>query len=138
SLDRLEYGKVHGLKPLKPLNLVILTDGVADDADILDSSISHAAQRLNDGHFPFEQVGIHFIQVGRERYDTTIFKKLDLDTKVQCANKRDIVNTVLYKGRINGGFIWRSILVGLRKVKVEIFLQLLFFFNILYLFHPAN
>lgn len=114
-LDRLEYGKVHGLKPLKPLNLVILTDGVADDTDILDSSILHAAQRLNDGQFPIDQVGIHFIQIGRERYAMTIFNKLDLETKARCAKKRDIVNTVLYRGRINGDFLWRSILNGLKK-----------------------
>lgn len=64
SLDKQESLRVQGLPPTKPLNLVVITDGVTDDPETLIQTILNIVSRLEEGNFPLKEVGIQFIQIG--------------------------------------------------------------------------
>jgi hypothetical protein len=61
----MQKSKQHPLP--KPLNLVIITDGIPDDIDTFISIISHVSSTLDAGHFPLNQIGIQFVQIGSDR-----------------------------------------------------------------------
>ncbi|KAG0150749.1 hypothetical protein CROQUDRAFT_652000, partial [Cronartium quercuum f. sp. fusiforme G11] len=114
-LGSLEHGRAHGFGLPKPLNLIVLTDGVADDPDSLAIVISNAAERLDQQRFPLNQLGIQFIQIGRDALASAFLQNLDNDLQSQPGSKRDIVDTVPYKGRVTGDFILKSLLGGINR-----------------------
>lgn len=55
-------------KPERPkkLNLIVITDGAADDKEEVEFTITSAAQRLDQLRAPPNQVGIQFLQIGKD------------------------------------------------------------------------
>lgn len=45
----------------------MITDGEADDPDTLAYALAGFAERLDLGRFPLTQVGVQFIQIGKDR-----------------------------------------------------------------------
>ncbi|QRW06363.1 von willebrand factor type A domain protein [Ceratobasidium sp. AG-Ba] len=85
-----------GAKSIKPLNLIVITDG--EPSDDPASVIVEAARRLDEGKYPLAQVGIQFIQVGDDSWASKALK--DLDNHLGTMNSvRDIVDTRPYTGQ---------------------------------------
>ncbi|CAH7685592.1 hypothetical protein BY996DRAFT_4573690, partial [Phakopsora pachyrhizi] len=116
SLDRLEEIKYKNLPPIKPLNLIVITDGEADDADTLTYALIGFAERLDQGRFPLRQLGVQFIQIGKDRAATRALKNLDDELKAAGTRGRDIVDNTPYKGTIMAKFLIKELLGGINKV----------------------
>lgn len=114
-LDRLEHGKANNLPPVKPLNLIIITDGQADDPDALAYVLSGITERLDRGRFPLNQLGVQFIQIGNDRNAAKFLQSLDDDLRSTANTRRDIVDTTPYQGRVTTDFIIKSLLGGINK-----------------------
>lgn len=80
---------------VKPLNIIVITDGVASDD--VESVILNASKKLEQTDAPAWQVGIQFFQVGNEAGAADALKELD-DGLVEMGCQRDIVDTVPWKG----------------------------------------
>lgn len=93
-------GKKNQESRVKPLNIIVITDGVATDD--VESSIVSAAKKLDKmGAEPW-QVGIQFFQVGQDRAAAQDLQELD-DGLAGEYGIRDMVDTVPWNG--NGGSI---------------------------------
>lgn len=80
---------------IKPLNIIVITDGVATDD--VESAIVSAAKRLDKmGAEPW-QVGIQFFQVGQDSAAAEDLKELD-DALSEQHGIRDMVDTVPWSG----------------------------------------
>ena len=88
--------QARGQEPLvKPLNIIVITDGVATDD--VESAIISAAKKLDKmGAEPW-QVGIQFFQVGCDRAAAQDLKELD-DALADEHGVRDMVDTVPWTG----------------------------------------
>ena len=84
-----------GPDAVKPLNIIVITDGVPSDD--VESVILNAAKKLEQADAPAWQVGIQFFQVGNEAGAADALKELD-DGLVEMGCARDIVDTVPFKG----------------------------------------
>jgi uncharacterized protein YegL len=84
-------------KEVKPLNLIVLTDGVPSDD--VESVLISAAKKLDKMEAPPFQVGVQFFQVGNERGAKESLEELDdeLGNMVE-GGIRDIVDTVTWTG----------------------------------------
>ncbi|OJT05416.1 hypothetical protein TRAPUB_3857 [Trametes pubescens] len=115
-----ESGGVAAFKKLKPVNYIVITDGVPTDDPA--AVIAAAAKRLDDGHYPLtqasryrENVGIQFVQIGSHRAATEYLRTLDdeLQAEYHC---RDIVDTTPYLGgRLNADSIIKILLGGINR-----------------------
>lgn len=114
-LDRLEYSKINHLPPLKPLNLIVITDGEADDPDTLAYALAGFAERLDQSRFPLTQLGVQFIQIGNDPTATRFLRSLDDDLRSNTNSKRDIVDTTPYQGRVTTDFLVKALLGGINK-----------------------
>jgi uncharacterized protein YegL len=85
-------------REVKPLNLIVLTDGVPSDD--VESVLISAAKKLDKMDAPPFQVGVQFFQVGNEQGAKEALEELDdeLSNLVE-GGIRDIVDTVTWKGR---------------------------------------
>ena len=91
-LDKVErLAKTSQLHTLKPLNIIVITDGVPSDDP--ESVIVLAAKRLDRCDAPLRQVGIQFFQVGQEAEAAAALQELD-DEIEKRTGARDIVDTV--------------------------------------------
>ncbi|KAI7939752.1 hypothetical protein MJO29_014488 [Puccinia striiformis f. sp. tritici] len=115
-LDQVVSLRAQGLPRIKPLNLVVITDGVTDDPETLVHNIINIVDRLEDGQFPLNEVGIQFIQVGFSSEATKLLRTLDNDLKKTYGVKRDIVDTTPYKGQLTGEFVLKCLLGGINRV----------------------
>jgi len=80
---------------IKPLNIIVITDGVATDD--VESAIVSAAKKLDKmGAEPW-QVGIQFFQVGQDSAAAEDLKELD-DALSEQHGIRDMVDTVPWSG----------------------------------------
>ncbi|KAH0544769.1 hypothetical protein FGG08_001136 [Glutinoglossum americanum] len=80
---------------LKPLNLIVITDGAPDDYEEMEKAIVGAAQKVQQLGARDRQIGIQFVQIGNEDEATKFLKRLDDD--LGRNNKTlDIVDTVKY------------------------------------------
>jgi len=81
----------------KPLNLIVLTDGVPSDD--VESVLISAAKKLDKLDAPPFQVGVQFFQVGNEEGAKEALEELDdeLSNMVE-GGIRDIVDTVTFTG----------------------------------------
>ncbi|KAG1743553.1 uncharacterized protein EDB91DRAFT_1335728 [Suillus paluster] len=59
-------GREDGCKNIKPLNVLIITDGASSDD--VESVIVYFARRLEADKWPLGQVGIQFVQIGNSRH----------------------------------------------------------------------
>lgn len=78
------------LNPVKPVIVVVVTDGEPDDRNAVKTVIKNFAETLVDnGAGDTEQAGIMFLQVGDDTYATNFLKELDDN----LGAKFDIVDT---------------------------------------------
>ena len=85
-----------GSENVKPLNIIVITDGVPSDD--VESVVVSAARKLEECDAPAWQVGIQFFQVGNEPGACEALVELD-DRLVDLGCPRDIVDTVPWSGR---------------------------------------
>ena len=85
-----------GPDAVKPLNIIVITDGVPSDD--VESVILNAAKKLEQADAPAWQIGIQFFQVGNEKGAAEALQELD-DGLVEMGCPRDIVDTVPWKGK---------------------------------------
>ncbi|KAA1073698.1 hypothetical protein PGT21_022947 [Puccinia graminis f. sp. tritici] len=114
-LDRLEVGKATQMAPIKPLNLIVITDGEADDPDTLAYALAGFSDRLELGRFPLNQLGVQFIQIGNDRNATKFLKSLDDELRSESSGRRDIVDTTPYQGSVTTKFLIKALLGGINK-----------------------
>jgi uncharacterized protein YegL len=95
-LAKLETEMAAG-KEMKPLNLIVLTDGVPSDD--VEAVLLSAAKKLDKLDAPPYQVGVQFFQVGNEEGAKEALEELDdgLSELVE-GGVRDIVDTVTWTG----------------------------------------
>lgn len=95
-LAKLEKEMAEG-RDLKPLNLIVLTDGVPSDD--VESVLLSAAKKLDKLEAPPFQIGVQFFQVGNEEGAKEALEELDdgLSELVE-GGVRDIVDTVTWTG----------------------------------------
>ena len=95
-MAKLESETAQG-RELKPLNLIVLTDGMAQDD--LESILLSAAKKLDKLDALPYQVGVQFFQVGNEPGAKEALEQLDdgLSELVE-GGVRDIVDTVTWTG----------------------------------------
>ncbi len=92
SLER----QAHGHEPtVKPLNIIVITDGVPSDD--VESVIVSAARKLDGMNADQWQVGVQFFQVGREPEARDMLRELD-DALSGEYHIRDMVDTVPWTG----------------------------------------
>ncbi|KAI9749389.1 MAG: hypothetical protein M4579_006891 [Chaenotheca gracillima] len=98
----------------KPLNIIVVTDGVPTDD--LESTIISAARKLDRLDAPAWQVGIQFFQVGNEPGARDALRDLDdnLGDFAGDDNLRDMVDTIPYEamvgGRLDGRIMLKAVL----------------------------
>jgi uncharacterized protein YegL len=95
-LAKLESEMAQG-REFKPLNLIVLTDGVPSDD--VESVLLSAAKKLDKLDAPPFQVGVQFFQVGNEEGAKEALEELDdgLSELVE-GGVRDMVDTVTWTG----------------------------------------
>lgn len=110
-IEQCERAKSTGQPMPKPLNLLVLTDGEADDPDTLAYTLQGFAKRLDDIRAPLTQLGIQFIQIGNDPIATEALKQLD-DELQDC---RDMVDTTPYAGKVNSDFLIKVALGSINR-----------------------
>jgi len=93
SIERQAHG--HEVT-VKPLNIIVITDGVPSDD--VESVIVRAAKKLDSHDAELWQVGIQFFQVGWEPKAAENLAELD-DALSGTYNIRDMVDTVPWSGQ---------------------------------------
>ncbi|KAH8924515.1 hypothetical protein BT69DRAFT_1241024 [Atractiella rhizophila] len=114
-VDAVEYAKKTGGHPVKNLNLIIITDGAADDPDTLNYALAGFAERLDLIHAPLTQLGIQFVQIGNDPEATEFLRSLDDELKQTHGLKRDMVDCTMYPGHITGDFIIKTLIGGINR-----------------------
>ncbi|KAF8603483.1 hypothetical protein BDV93DRAFT_523264 [Ceratobasidium sp. AG-I] len=94
---------------LKPLNLIVITDGVPTDDP--ESVIIAAARRLDAGQFPLAQIGVQFIQVGDDKAASKALHELDSHLS-ESNDVRDIVDTRPFTGKTLTSDLLIAMLLG--------------------------
>ncbi|KAL9008797.1 MAG: hypothetical protein Q9173_006115 [Seirophora scorigena] len=84
-----------GPENCKPINIIVVTDGVPTDD--VESPIIAAAKKLDKLDAPAWQVGIQFFQIGDERGAAEALRELD-DQLAETGDVRDMVDTVPWNG----------------------------------------
>ena len=86
---------------LKPLNIIVITDGVPTDDP--ESVIVSVAKKLDRYDAPPWQVGIQFFQVGNERGAAEALQEMDDGLSSMGGGMRDIVDTVPWRSQNGNG-----------------------------------
>ena len=94
--------KKSNLESVKPLNIIVITDGVPSDDP--ESVIVAHAKKLDKIEAPGWQVGIQFFQVGEEPGAAEALQELDDGIHDRGQEFRDIVDTVPWTSQ-NGGTV---------------------------------
>ncbi|KAI5777722.1 hypothetical protein EDC01DRAFT_623556, partial [Geopyxis carbonaria] len=84
---------------VRPLNIVVLTDGAATDDP--EPVIVSSARELDTLNAPLHQCGVQFLQIGDEPGAREALKELDNDL-AGIHGIRDMVDTIRYWGREQG------------------------------------
>ena len=110
--------KKANLDAVKPLNIIVITDGVPSDDP--ESVIVSAAKKLEKLDAPAWQVGIQFFQVGEEYGAAEALQDLD-DNLEGRTGGRDMVDTIPWKSQnggntgLNADGILKAVLGGVTK-----------------------
>ncbi|KUJ21835.1 uncharacterized protein LY89DRAFT_681227 [Mollisia scopiformis] len=97
-LAKLEKETAEG-REMKPLNLIVLTDGVPSDD--VESVLLSAAKKLDKLDAPPFQVGVQFFQVGNEEGAKEALEELDDGiSELVEGGVRDMVDTVTWTGGV--------------------------------------
>ncbi|EIW76365.1 hypothetical protein CONPUDRAFT_158389 [Coniophora puteana RWD-64-598 SS2] len=81
---------------VKPVNYIIITDGMPSDPEELENAIVKCAQWLDKHEQPLNQLGIQFVQVGNSGSAAEYLEHLDTALKTEY-NIRDMVDTEPYR-----------------------------------------
>ncbi|KAG2143472.1 uncharacterized protein EDB93DRAFT_1088379 [Suillus bovinus] len=101
-----------------PIDIIIITDGVATDQQALPEVIVNAAQRLERSQVPEGMFGIQFVQIGTDAEAALALRALDDHLEKQY-KIRDIVDTTPYdpqQGAFNTDYMLKILLGGVNKV----------------------
>ncbi|KZT05560.1 uncharacterized protein LAESUDRAFT_624491, partial [Laetiporus sulphureus 93-53] len=110
---RVDAGDHEGMKDMKPVNFIVITDGAPTDDP--EEVIVTAARRLDRNNFPLTQVGIQFVQIGDDPQATEFLNELDNGLS-QNYGIRDIVDTTPYLGgRLTADLIIKILLGGINR-----------------------
>ena len=90
-LPYLRQCTIKGCRSVKPLNIIVITDGCPTDD--LHGVIIQAAKKLDALDAPLRQVGIQFFQVGNDPEATKALQVLDDELCQEERGLRDIVDT---------------------------------------------
>ena len=104
-----------GVENVKPLNIIVITDGVPSDDP--ETEIKRAMRKLEKVDAPMWQVGIQFFQVGNEFGAKEALEYLDDQVKIPGCD-RDIVDTVPWNansGGLSGEGILKCVLGAVNK-----------------------
>ncbi|KAI9763660.1 MAG: hypothetical protein M1840_000374 [Geoglossum simile] len=93
---------------VKPLNIIVITDGVPSDD--VESVIISAAKKLDKADAPAWQIGIQFFQVGSEPGAAGALRDLDDGLGNSADEIRDMVDTVPWTGSTGSGLNAEGIL----------------------------
>ncbi|CAD6569669.1 MAG: hypothetical protein CYPHOPRED_003510 [Cyphobasidiales sp. Tagirdzhanova-0007] len=113
-VDKVEDAKVARLSMPKPMVVICITDGRADDPETLKDIIIEMAGRLDSARVPPFQLGIQFLQIGSDPDASTFLRELDDDLKSEHS-VRDMVDTCAYKGTLDGEFILQCCLGSINR-----------------------
>ncbi|KAI2622841.1 hypothetical protein GGS21DRAFT_344594 [Xylaria nigripes] len=100
----------------KPLNIIVITDGEASDRPVLRSHLILAARRLDEIGAPYHQLGVQFIQVGKDRPAALHLRELDDHLGKRGTEARDIVDCVTWEQLAGEG--WRHQLTADTVLKI--------------------
>lgn len=93
----------------KPLNLIVITDGVPTDD--VESALILAAKKLDKLEAPAWQVGVQFFQVGNDPSANAHLKQLDDElSELAGGEVRDMIDTVPFKSSDGGSLTGEGIL----------------------------
>ena len=81
-----------GAHPKEPkfLNVIVITDGQADDEEEVEEYIVKVAKKLDGMDAPKNYIGIQFIQIGDDDMATSFLQRLDDELKTQSNPIRDV------------------------------------------------
>jgi len=105
-------------RDLKPLNLVVITDGKASDERILFAALEeHVTRIVRRGH-PAHQMGIEFLQVGDCRWATAhLYEIAEEVSRHHMSLNRDVVGVTpvgyMQQQRMSGATLMQVILSGI-------------------------
>ncbi|KAK4694604.1 hypothetical protein P7C71_g3009, partial [Lecanoromycetidae sp. Uapishka_2] len=91
--DRQARARLVRPKPPNKLNLIVITDGQADDKQEVEDYIVATATELDRLGAPAAQIGVQFAQIGEDEMARRYLKRLDDDLKKRKPTIRDIVDT---------------------------------------------
>ncbi|GAA5918882.1 hypothetical protein JCM1841_006657 [Sporobolomyces salmonicolor] len=106
-VEKVEDARAARVK-VKPLLLLVLTDGPADDPDMVKDILVEFATRLDEIRAPPYQLGIQFIQIGNDPEAALFLKELDDDLKPQLG-VRDMVDITPFQGSLSANWLLKSI-----------------------------
>lgn len=101
-----------------PIDIIIITDGVATDQQALPEVIVSTAHRLERSQVPEEMFGIQFVQIGTDAEAASALRALD-DQLAKQYKIRDIVDTTPYdpqQGAFNTDYMLKILLGGVNKI----------------------
>jgi hypothetical protein len=81
----------------KPLNLIVITDGVSHDYEKIEEVLSRAARSFEDLEMQEFQVGVQFVQVGNDKNGKKRLRLLD-DKLPERYGVRDVSSKFLNQG----------------------------------------
>ncbi|EJU06389.1 hypothetical protein DACRYDRAFT_19564 [Dacryopinax primogenitus] len=111
--EAVELGTAALLPKVRPINFIVLTDGVPSDDP--ESVIVAAARRLDAHNFPLSQVGIQFVQLGDDPEATEVLQYLD-DGLGKAHGIRDMVDwTLLPEGGLDASVLTKILLGGINR-----------------------
>ncbi|KAJ8127171.1 hypothetical protein O1611_g6467 [Lasiodiplodia mahajangana] len=109
----------------KPLNIIVITDGAAQDNDILTRKLIEVAQKLDQLSAPYHQMGVQFFQVGEDEGAARFLAGLDdnLGRHVAGQELRDIVDCVTHEqlssklgdSQLTGDILLKAVLGSVNK-----------------------
>lgn len=84
----------------KKLNLIVITDGKADDKQEVEDYIIKTARDLDRLGAPDGQIGIQFVQIGEDEAARVFLKRLDDDLESQDPPIRDVSRNPYIEARL--------------------------------------
>ncbi|EPS43538.1 hypothetical protein H072_2466 [Dactylellina haptotyla CBS 200.50] len=96
----------------KPVNIIVITDGVPTDD--VESHIVKYAKKLDRLDADLTQVGIQFFQIGSDKEATEALRELD-DELGNMRDVRDMVDTAPWKGSLHGDQMLKVVLGAVNK-----------------------
>lgn len=114
-LRRLEASGPASSTSVKPMNIIVITDGVPSDD--VESVLVRAAQKLDALDAEPWQLGVQFVQVGQEQGAREHLEGLDDELSTLGKGCRDIVDTVPFNAvrTLSGEMILKVVLGAVNK-----------------------